>query len=527
MPKPLSVLALALSLVLPFFVLSLKAQQAAPSTASPSAVSGVVLNATTGKPIQRVLVRMGDQAMLTDHEGRFEFATPTSSNSSTIEVRKPGYYLGPEPGLSSVTLQPSQMSAPITLRLYPEALITGTITGPDGASLSQVYVNAFRSLYNESGHQWFPAAHSMSNSRGEFRLAVPPGDYRIATNFTPRPRTSPNAVLPIAFPAPGTTGAISTIHVSAGSEQHFDLHPSVSATHQVSLRIDPLPERGYPMLMARTSDGSMLPVGMTRPGPTAGDELHVNLPTGTFTLTATVNMGEVTQYGEVALTIADQDIEGVVLHLSPILPIPVQLVIDSGATSTTTLPTAQQLGLFMQRSDETPQAGLMMASIMGGNQNPSFRLTPGTYRLTTRYPGQWFVKSATYGGTNLLRDDLNVVAGGGNSPIVVTVSNQTGSLQGAVKLQGAPCACWISAIPSAESTAPSYFTRSNNDGGFTFYTLPPGSYQVIAFESRHMADYRDPHTLEPFNTSIKSVTVTEGNKASVDLDAIPTAELNP
>jgi hypothetical protein len=77
------------------------------------------------------------------------------------------------------------------------------------------------------------------------------------------------------------------------------------------------------------------------------------------------------------------------------------------------------------------------------------------------------------------------------------------------------------------SAVPFYTMRSNIDGSFNFSSLPPGIYQIIAFESRHSLDYRDPKMLSPFSTYLRSVTISSGNKASVEADVVPDAELNP
>ena len=43
------------------------------STAIPSTVQGQVINAATGAPVPRALVRLNDRAVLTDHDGKFRF----------------------------------------------------------------------------------------------------------------------------------------------------------------------------------------------------------------------------------------------------------------------------------------------------------------------------------------------------------------------------------------------------------------------------------------------------------------------
>ena len=47
-----------------------------------------------------------------------------------------------------------QSNTPLVVRLYPEALITGTVIGPDGEPLPHISVVARRSSFDESGHRW-------------------------------------------------------------------------------------------------------------------------------------------------------------------------------------------------------------------------------------------------------------------------------------------------------------------------------------------------------------------------------------
>jgi hypothetical protein len=69
--------------------------------------------------------------------------------------------------------------------------------------------------------------------------------------------------------------------------------------------------------------------------------------------------------------------------------------------------------------------------------------------------------------------------------------------------------------------------RSNAEGAYTAANLPPGSYQAIAFEGRHSVNYRDSSVLEPFAARVNSITVNAGDKATLDLDAVPNSELHP
>jgi hypothetical protein len=145
----------------------------------------------------------------------------------------------------------------------------------------------------------------------------------------------------------------------------------------------------------------------------------------------------------------------------------------------------------------------------------------------SRAGGPWFIKSASSGSVDLLQQDLVVTAGAGSAPIVLTVSNQLGTVSGTVKVNGTPQAAWVYMIPRGPSATPFYTVRSSPSGLFVLSTLPPGSYQIIAFEQRRQADYRSAAALTAYSTHIQNVTVVAGAPATVDLDAVTAAEMVP
>ena len=491
-------------------------------------VLGTVVNAASGLPVPRALVQLNGRGVLTDHEGKFEFGQFSATDSAVLQVTKPGFYASPEAdAMTNMVLRGDQLSAPIVVRLYAEGLLTGTLTATDGTPLSQVMVTAQRSVYNDTGHRWTPTGNNMTNSRGEFRLAVPPGDYRIETGYSPRLRGTSKAVLPLSIPASGSPETSGTIHLSSGSEERLDLHPVVGPAYAVGIRLEPSPERGFPMMMARSSDGTIIPLAVGRNGPEG--EMRVDLPSGTFTLIADLNTGESMEYGESVVTITDHPVTGVVVRLASVSSIPVEVIQDAGTTSDKTPLTIPQLGLMIESTQEASarRGSYSTAPIISRERGTYFRVPPGTYRLTVRNAGQWFVKSATYGTTDLLQQDLTISPGAGSSAIVLTVSNVTGILSGTASLSGSPSQVWIYLTPSGPSATPVYSVRSGPDGNFNFAHLPPGSYQAIAFESRHSANYRDPKTLAEYGTYLHSVTINADEKATLDLNAVPSTELVP
>ncbi len=491
------------------------------STVIPSTVFGQVINAATGAPVPRALVRLNDRAVLTDHDGKFRFEQNTAG-AANILVTKPGFSATTEmQDGGNLYLQGAQLGAALELRLYPEGLLTGTVLGPDGAPLPRIAVTALRSFWEDTGHRWLLVGQDFTDSHGNFRLPEPAGEYRLETRYSALELSTGEAVLPVRVPAGSSSGTSQVIRIHAGEELHFELRPVVSPTHTVTITTESGAVRAFMGISARSSNGSTLQVNPQMSGP--GGETKIQLPPGTYTLTARRNNEEGPEQAETTVTVPDHDISGVALQFAPIPSIPIELIVDSSGTSDKNQPPAvPQLGLVLQSDEVDPARG--DSSVR--DQSFVFTAPPGSYRLQSRSSGAWYIQAASYGDADLLRQELVVAPGAAGTPIRLMVSDQTGSLQGTVNLNGSPAACWVYLIPGGVN-ASVISLRSNGSGNYAGPHLPPGSYQAIAFERRHSANYRDAASLAPFTGHVGSVTVNAGDKQTLNLEAVPVAEVAP
>jgi hypothetical protein len=499
------------------------------ASAIPSTVSGQVVNAVTGEPVARALVRLNDRAVLTDHDGKFEFDQNTTANGNVMII-KPGFSSTPDSESSNRFLQGSQLAAPLRLLLYPEALLTGMVLGPDGDPLPGIPVSVRKTLYDESGRRELNAGHTQTDSHGNFRLPVPAGSYRIETQYIPKDRTTGLAVLPVTLPAQTSSNTSDEIRVHSGEEQHFELRPAVRSTHKVTAIVDASEHMaGFVRLSARSSDGSTLQIGGVLHG--ASGETSMELPQGTFRLMAKRNNPIAPEEAEATITVPDHDISGIAFHFSPVPSIPVELLVDDSSTSdnsSSTPPSLQQLNLSLENDQpDFDQEGSTIRLSAAEDHSYRFITPPGSYHLLARGAAGWYVKSVGNGASDVLQQGLVVAPGAGGTPLRVMVSNQTGSLQGTVSLNGVPSMCWVYLISTTPSAEPVLTSRSNSDGAFSEAHLPPGSYEAVAFEGRQSVNFRDPAVVAAFASRVRSITVNAGDKATLDLDAFPSAELLP
>jgi hypothetical protein len=506
----------------------------APNDATRS-VSGRVVNAVTGQPIARALVQAnGIQAMLTDSEGKFELdKVPANLSSVYLQTTKPGFNSGPSSNYGNAGQQVSldRLDRPIELRLYPEALLTGTVTAPSGDRLPMINVVAMRRFF-DFGRRWSPVGQAVTDSHGNFRLPLAPGDYVVQIPYVEKPQGMTEAILPLRFPAEGSSLLSSVLHLSSGTEQHLDLHPETRPTHHVRLRIESATEHAYPQIEARTSNGSTMYLSPAASPETPG-EFRVELPSGSYALSASITGPNGQEHAETAVTVADHDVSGILLRFTPLSVVPIELVVDAASTdsahSDSAIPDVPQLGIMLENSDPGTLGGLQVftASSERG-QPPAFRLPPGTYQLRGQQLfSHWYVRSISQGTTNLLIQPLVIGPGGSSEPIQVVASNQTSALKVSLKLNGKPVGGEVCLISTSPSATPLLKAPMTPDGTLNWPYLPPGSYLAVGFESGANVDLLDPEVQATFSSHTKSITLTPGEALNLDLDAVPESELQP
>lgn len=496
---------------------------------NPVTISGRVVNASTGTPIARALVRLNDRAILTGYDGKFEFDQVTDA-SGNLQVSKPGFYASIEPGGSSgFYLKTSQVTTSLELRLYPEAIFTGTVTAPDGDPLPNILVSARRSMFNGSGHVWVPVAQIQTDSHGRFRLPVQSGDYKLVSMYVPHMDGADKAVLPVIVPSGTSSETSGLLHIRSGEEQHFDLHPTTSRAYTVTASFDSDTERSFPRITAHSSNGSIISLPVHFSHNEDSGTVQVELPSGTYTLNASVRSPEGVEEGETTVTVSDHDVSGVAFHLAPVPILPVELQIDEAATSDNSQPNLVQFGLMLESDQvDLDNFSFPVPLIRSRDGGMAFTVAPGSYHLRSHNGGgAWYIESATYGTSDLLQQEMVVAPGAGGIPIRITVSNQAGSLQGTCKLNGVATGCWVYLIPTTPSATTVFTERGNEQGVYSYTHLPPGSYQAIAFEQMHSADYGDPAALTLFATHVRAVTINTGEKPTLDLDIVSEAEMAP
>lgn len=493
-------------------------------------VQGHVVNALSGMAIPRALVHLNARQALTDSQGRFEFPQFMDLQANII-VSKPGYTQTSDAGETYLPRRIADLDAPVEVMLYPDALLTGIVTGSDGQPVSQAQISLRRANYDPAGLRWINAGFAITNSRGEYRFLTAAGRYRLNLAYNSHARDTGDAILPVAFPDASSGGASSYLELTPGEERHIDLRPRMGRAYPVMIQVDPLADQRFNLrFSALTESGDAMFInsfGGIKPG-----EYRLDLPSGSYLVRAQSDTREQTLQGSIRVTIAGGPVSGLVMHMAPAAVIPVELAIDplsSSATGpsssqlqrvlTAQQPSIQQFNLYLHKGDANDdQVNQDIPIRFREDKAFEFRALPGRYRLTSIGTGNWFVESATYGGvTDLLTSEILLAPGSAGASIRLVANNQRGNVHGQVSLPANVPNAWVYLFPKQPAlSSPSPLAVGNASGFYT--SVPVGSYSVVAFEHRPQEDLRNPDTMARLTAGAKTVDVTAGAEVTVNIE---------
>jgi hypothetical protein len=493
-----------------------------------------VINALDGAVVPRVLVQVNSRSVLTDSQGRFEFADFTDTQAF-VTLTKPDY----SQSNSSSAVNPRQkivnLDASIELKIYPNATISGVVTGRDGLPLTHVPVSLKRGVFDQNGWRWVPSHSAQTDLHGEYRFREPSGRYQVSINYVPRAGDTGEAILPLQFPSPTSSDALGYFEAQNGQDKRIDLRPRTGIVYPVQVKLSsPEAQRGT-QFSAITSSGEAFQIPMQPSGPQGGS--LVQLPIGSYTLYARLDNKDASLSGSTRVTVTGRQSDTATIDLEPAAVLPVELATDpasaaapnstnsittSGQTSTAQQPDLRQFNLRLHNLDSSGLS-FMQDIMVRQNENHAyeFRVPPGRYRLESVGGGAWWIESATAGVTNLMSSDIVIGSGGSGAPIRIIASNLQGIVSVTVKFAADTDTAYLYMIPTTPSLSPVNPVTVVNSGTATASVStmrPAGSYLAVVLDHRIEADLHDPDVLSRFSNAAKSVEISASGTATVELD---------
>jgi hypothetical protein len=531
----------------------------------------VVLNAATGEPLRRALVKVfggPERGALTDGEGRFEIhGVPPGVRN--FQVLKPGFREEMESetaGVSEHSVSVESGMPSLSFSITPENAISGHVTLSTGAPALGIELRLVRQIIVDGRPAWEMGEQRMTTPDGYFRFAgLADGTYLLWTKpeFDSSHATEPrcNADSPAEITgyasefyggAPELSGA-ARIVIAGGQTAEVNLALNQTSFHMVQVSLPRAPDGASWEFTQTLVDHS----GQELDYPIHREKDHslcVYLPDGSYTLLARASIegdeespapgkqkgpkdllgliefsvdGRPTQVLKVALTQAPSST--VHLHYEPAPPAAIKASNQTDEREE-------------ERGDAEPlQISLVRADVIaqrGTTQVQGTQTGESTYELAAAPPGPYWIQASadrtgvcagavTAGGQNLARTPWVAGPSGEGMPIEVVLRTDCGKLT--VQMPGTLSASdagegsnlHVYVVPEFDSIEGVYQNEVRQFGEHTatFEDMVPGAYRVFAFRTARSIEFRNPAALSRLGPG-QRVAIEPGGSANLVLEGV-------
>jgi hypothetical protein len=361
--------------------------------------------------------------------------------------------------------------------------------------------------------------------------------------------------VPIYFPGTPDPERAAIVEVKAGSDvRNIDIQADALITRRVRGRVtgaSSVNATGQPVLpqmgMLPLTSSFITNIANAAVDATGAFDVPRVIP-GRYVLYALTrgSVGNIT--GRALVDVNTEDVNGVIVNLAPSIEVSGRVVIERQTPATGPDPALPALNVILRTDpilpgvptgSTTPAADGTFKYPTGPNAPP---LQTGNYRvlvnpiLTPAVPPgatppaipaalrNAYVKSIQLGGDNVLNSGLRLT-GASQAELLIVIGTNPGALEGrVVNGNGQPVpASTVVMVPEGglKFRVDHKVAFTDASGAFQIQGVPPGDYQVYAFEQIEKGDWQNPTIMRPFEGQGKPLHVNEGGKGTIDLVAIP------
>jgi hypothetical protein len=529
------------------------AQTASPTDSSALyKLEGVVVNAQTGRAIPHALVELfgrSKAAMLTDSEGHFAFEN-LPRGTITLSTRKPGFWApGSTENIHLRNIEVGPNTNKVVLRLVPEAGFSGEVTDSDGEPLEGASVQVLAAKLIEGRRQMMPMGRNVTTDEdGNFHVAgLPAGRYYLAVRPVAARRRALGEqskadamALPIIiyFPASPDLAGASPIDLVPGQREHvtFTLKraPAFKLAGVVT-GISGYERIGPPTIVDGSGQGL---ININRWDNQSGAFEFPPVPAGRYilqTFAATADKHSSLQRETITL---DHNITDLNVVLEPGVSIPIVVRNELGphpqpshcsgafgsaqgdsvdCSKISAMVTLMPVEGFAGQVSSQPASAADPSLILNG-------VLPGRYIVRVMPMVAGHVYSVHSAGVDLLRDPLVVPSGGQMPAIEVVLRDDGGSVNIRVHSDNSPANGRVLLFPEFAPNLPPINLDIDATGEREYGDLPPGDYEVFAFDSIDGLEYGNPEVMAKYRSKAATVTITSNGSTTATVDLIHTGE---
>jgi carboxypeptidase family protein len=500
-------------------------------------ISGIVINAVTGEPLPRALVTIESEqlAMLTGADGRFEFSR-VYDREATPSAGKPGFLndeqAQPENVRYGIGSRIVQKGETFTIPLTPAGLLTGRVLDSNGEPMEGVVVTPIASIVTNGRRSIQPRTAATTRKNGVFTIdSLPPGSYflevapRAASmnhdkRGIPSLEAPPGADYPPVIFYPGVTDFSTAValDIRPGATVQADFTLAMAPAFRISGRITG--QRTFPSMTLSLVHSSGQKMELRNEFDTkTGAFAFMNVPAGEYRLVAEcVRCAGTSRYGETPVIVSSVDVK-VNLAVKEFGYLMVEVKEDSPSA-----PEAQDATTLDVRLIPIQPLGqaipMRLFAVAGGDMvTPNaFYVPPGTYRVEFIPGAPLHIASVSYGGQNLLREDLTVRADSTDQQLQIVVRRDGAMLSGTVQPEVKPAGA-VLLVPRSPALQ-ARVARIDKDNQYQLEGVAPGEYDLFAFDQIDNLEYHDPSFLRAYEDRARHVSLHANQTESVPLDLI-------
>jgi carboxypeptidase family protein len=552
-------------------------------------IRGRVTAADSGNPLRRAQVRLGGtnvrmaQAANTDGDGRYEFSnlpagrynlTVTKSGYVTLEFGQQRPF---EPG-KPLDLADGQQIDKIDFTLPRGSVIAGRITDEFGEPVPGVQVQAMRYQYMPDGQRRLVSGSTgprfgglVTDDLGQFRVyGLMPGAYVLSANATMMGIMTVTSTGASGVVTSSTTSAIGgapdpnandgyattyypgTANVEEAQTITLGLAQETSAYFSlVSTRLSRIsgfvrnsegrPAQGMMVSLRTASGGSSMNQGI---GPVAADGSFsaANIPPGEHFIDVRPMGGPMMgrlagataqtaddEFASVPITVAGQDITGLIITTGPGATISGRLIFDGTSPRPMNLPQPLRVNATPAEQGSPMMFGPMSMDNGVVDDQGRFQLKNVNGRVLFRSgaPGGWNLKLVTLNGVDITDTPFEAKPSATVTDLEVMLTDRATNLSGSVKnSRGEIVKDYVLAIfPNnlREGAVPTRFIRTvrpDQDGHYKTSGLPAGDYFATAVESLDQGGQFDPAFREQLKARATTFSLMDGQTLALDLQLV-------
>jgi hypothetical protein len=513
------------------------AQPASQKSAETCSLEGRVAGAIKGEPVRKAILLLSQTGA---PQGQ-RYSTTTGSGGSfamqdiepgkyRLMVMKSGYapmqYGSRSPGHAGITLSldPGQHIRDLVIRLTPQAVISGRVLDEDGDPVPQVSVQLFQYSYSHGKRQHQPSDFAMTNDLGEYRIFdLAPGRYFLSATAQIEMDQSARGQSYAATYYPGTADATGAapLDLRPGTQlRGIDIPLMKTRTARIRGRAI-LPAKGEQnlqanvMLVPRDESRRMISQDSPTVDPQGAFEFRGVAP-GAYFVIAQWGQGEKLFSAQQAIDVRENDVENIVLELSPAIELKGNLRVEGRLPEN-----LADLQVMLE-----PTGSATMGWLSGRVHNDgSFtvnHVAPSQYQLSVQGAADdYYVRSASLGDKDVLDSGIDAARGAAGALEVVLSSG--GQVEGVVlNAEDQPATgAAVVLVPETRSLWRLYKENTTDQyGRYHIKGIAPGNYKLFAWEDVENGAYEDPEFLKGFEALGESVAIREGGHESKQLKLI-------